>query len=221
VSNATHRRAKRARFAPIAIGTGALAAVLLSVTMSGSLAGFTAQITNSNNNVTTGALTMQETSGGTTCNSTDGSVSSNSFTCSTINKYGGAVLVPGTGAASTSTASVVIKNTGTVAASTFTLAPTACTQTTPSSTTGSATDLCSKLFLTVTDTNSTGGATTTIINNVALSALAASYTLPAAAVGNTQTFAFSVTFPSTGSSATDNTYANLKATQQLVWTYNS
>jgi hypothetical protein len=221
VSNATHRRTKRARFAPIAIGTGALAAILLSVTMSGSLAGFTAQITNSNNNVTTGALTMQETSGSTTCNSTDGSVSSNSFTCTTINKYGGATLVPGTGAASTSTASVVIKNTGTVAASSFTLAPTACTQTTPSSTTGSATDLCSKLFLTVTDTNSTGGATTTIINNVALSALAASYTLPVAAVGNTQTFAFSVTFPSTGSSATDNTYANLKATQQLVWTYNS
>lgn len=226
MSNATHRRTKRARFAPIAIGTGALAAVLLSVTMSGSLAGFTAQITNSNNNVATGALSMQETgtTGGTayTCNSYDGSVSSNAFTCSTINKYGGSTtLIPGATAASSSSNTVVIKNNGTVAASSFTLAPGTCTQTTPSATTGSATDLCSKLFLTVTDTNSTGGATTTVINNVALSALAASYTLPVAAVNNTQTFTFTVSFPSTGSAATDNTYQNLKATQALVWTYNS
>lgn len=226
MSTATHRRTTRARFAPIAIGTGAVAALLLSVTMSGSLAGFTAQITNSNNTVTTGTLTMQEVGGANTCNSYDtagagNGVSTNAFTCTTINKYGGATLIPGSGAASTSTTTITIKNNGTVAANTFTLAPGTCSQSAAGTPSGSAINLCSKIFLTLTDTTSTGNVTSTVINNLALSTLAASYTLPVAAVGNVQTFTFTVTFPSTGSAATDNTYQNLTALQSLVWTYNS
>ncbi len=225
-NHAAHARRTRVRFAPLAIGTGAVAAILLSVTMSGSLAGFTAQITNSNNTVNTGVLTMTETGGANTCNSYDttgaaNGVSTNAFTCTTINKYGGATLVPGTGASSSSVTTITIKNNGTVPANTFTLAPGACSQSAVGSPSGNATNLCSKLYLTLTDTTSTGGATSTVINNVALSALAASYTLPAAAAGNVQTFTFTVSFPSTGSSTSDNTYQNLQALQSLVWTYNS
>jgi hypothetical protein len=231
VSNATHRRTKRARFAPIAIGTGALAAVLLSVTMSGSLAGFTAQITNSTNNVSTGVLTMKETGGAATCNSTDtagatNGVNTNSFTCATINKYGGGTLIPGTTAASSSSQVVSITNTGNVTANTFTLQPGACTQAISVSTlpSGNASDLCSKLFLTITDSSVTGGTTTvtTPLASTALSALSATtpIALPVAAAGNVQTFTFTISFPSTGAS-TDNSYQNLKASQALVWTYNS
>ena len=141
VSNASNRQGKRVRFAPIAIGTGALAAVLLSLTMSGTLAGFTASINNNTNTAASGSLVMQEQNAGATvtCLSTDlGSVSTNASTCSTINKFGGSTtMVPG----QLVTTTVTIKNVGSAPASTFTLTPGAtCAQTNNGALNGTAVD---------------------------------------------------------------------------------
>ena len=216
MSNLTSsRKGKRIRFAPIALATGVLAAVLLSLTMTGTLSGFAAQITNSTNTAATGALTMQEQNAGATvtCSSTDGgTVSTNTATCSTINKFGGSTtMIPG----QTVTTSVTIKNTGTVAANTFTLTPgSTCAQSNSGSANGTATDLCSKLSVVI--TNTTASAT---VYSGTLTALAgaSAYTLPAVAAGGTTTFSFAVTLASTAG----NTYQGLQASLPLVWNYAS
>ena len=117
---------------------------------------FVASIQNSVTTVGTGYLTMQESSGSTVCNSTDcGSVSTNSATCSTFNKYGGNLTtVPG----QTVTTTIPIKNSGTVDATTFTLTPGACTRSTNGTLNGSATALCPKLDLVI--KGGSGGGTT-------------------------------------------------------------
>lgn len=215
MSNPTPVKAKRIRFAPIAIATGVLAAVLLSVTMTGTLSGFAAQITNSNNTAATGALTMQEQNSGATvtCTSTDGgSVSNNTATCATINKFGGSTtMIPG----QTVTTPVTIKNTGTVAASTFTLTPGAtCAQSNSGAANGTATDLCAKLSVVITNTTAN-----TVVYSGTLAALAGSsaYTLPAVAAGSTTGFSFAVTL----ASSAGNTYQGLQASLPLVWNYAS
>lgn len=59
--------------------------------MSPTFSAFTTSIQNSVNTAGTGALVMEETSGGVTCRSTDGTegLSGNSAICATINNYGG------------------------------------------------------------------------------------------------------------------------------------
>lgn len=218
----------RRRFAPTAIVAGVVASAAIATSMTGALGAFTASIQNTVNNTATGVLTMQEAnSGGTvTCNSTDANPSSNTIntnaaTCSTINKYGGStVLVPG----NTTSTSITIKNTGTVAANTFTLLPTACTQGTNGSVNGSATNLCAMLSLTLTETITTAGSTsaaTTPINGVALSALSTTtpgYTMTGPIpAGSTANFTFALTF----SSSAGNTYQGLSASQQLTWSFTS
>ena len=215
MSNPTPVKAKRIRFAPIAIATGVLAAVLLSVTMTGTLSGFAAQITNSTNTAATGALTMQEQNSGATvtCTSTDGgSVSNNTATCATINKFGGSTtMVPG----QTVTTPITIRNTGSVAANTFTLTPGAtCAQSNSGTTNGTATDLCAKLSVVITNTTAN-----TVVYSGTLAALAGTpaYTLPAVASGGTTAFSFAVTLASTAG----NTYQGLQASLPLVWNYAS
>lgn len=125
---------------------GSIATLMMAFTLTPAFAGIVASIQNSLNTAKTGTLTMEEKSGGLTCNSYDGSGSTtNTATCSTINKYGGGVLVPG--AAPTET-ELTIKNTGTIPATSFTLIPGTCTQSAaPGANTfnGSASDLCSKV----------------------------------------------------------------------------
>ncbi|GAA4265670.1 hypothetical protein [Frondihabitans peucedani] len=214
-SNHVATKAKRLRFAPLAIATGVLGAVLLSVSMSGTLSGFVASITNSTNTAASGALTMQEQNAGAavTCSSTDGgTVSTNTATCATINKFGGSTtMIPG----QTVSTPITIKNTGTVAASTFTLTPGAsCTQSNNGALNGSATDLCSKM--TVILTNTTAG-TTVYSGTLANLAAGGAIALPAAAAGATTGFTFAVTLPSTAG----NTYQGLAASLPLTWTFTS
>ncbi|ROQ39541.1 hypothetical protein EDF46_1173 [Frondihabitans sp. PhB188] len=214
-SNLHAAKAKRLRFAPLAIATGVLGAVLLSVSMSGTLSGFVASIQNSTNTTATGALTMQEQNSGATvtCSSTDGgTVSTNTATCATINKFGGSTtMIPG----QTVTTPITIKNTGTVTANTFTLTPgSSCTQSNNGSLNGTATDLCSKLTVVVTNTT-----TSATVFSGTLTALAAggAIALPTQAAGATTGFSFAVTLPSTAG----NTYQGLAASLPLTWTYSS
>ncbi|MBA8795580.1 hypothetical protein FHX74_003216 [Friedmanniella endophytica] len=213
------RPARRRRFTPLALITGAAGAAVLALSMNSSLAAFTASITNSVNTAGAGTLVMQEQNqaGSVTCLSTDGTgnnVTGNAATCATINKYGGSTtLVPG----QTSSTTVTIKNTGTVPANTFTLAPGTCTQS--GGVTGSATDLCSKLTVVITQT--VGGNTTTVSpasSTLATLQTGGAITLTAPVTPNTTvTFTFAVTL----ASSAGNTYQGLAASQPLVWTFTS
>ena len=210
---------RRSRLTPLALLTGVLGAVILALSMNSSLAAFTASITNSVNTAAAGTLIMQEqnAAGTTTCLSTDGTgnnVATNAATCATINKYGGSTtMVPG----QTISTTVTIKNVGTAPAASFTLAPGACTQS--GNVTGSATDLCAKIGIVITQT---AASTTTTITPASstLTSLASggalNLTAPVAA-GATVTFTFAVTL----NSSAGNTYQGLAASQPLVWTFTS
>lgn len=207
-------KAKRLRFAPLAIATGVLGAVLLSVSMSGTLSGFVASITNSSNTAASGALVMQEqnAAGTTSCSSTDGgTVSTNASTCSTINKYGGSTtMIPG----QTVTTAIKINNTGTVAANTFTLTGGACTQGTNGTLNGTATDLCSQMTVVITNTTTSANVFT---GTLAAFAAKGAISLPTAASGSSTGFSIAVTLPSSAG----NTYQGLSASQPMTWTFNS
>ena len=120
-------------------------------------------------------------------------------------------MIPG----QTVTTPVTIKNTGTVAASTFTLTPGAtCAQSNSGAANGTATDLCAKLSVVITNTTAN-----TVVYSGTLAALAGSsaYTLPAVAAGSTTGFSFAVTL----ASSAGNTYQGLQASLPLVWNYAS
>jgi len=219
MSKSTSQHPKRRFVLPAVIGGGA-ASLLLALSMSPTVAAFTASISNSTNTAASGTLIMQETSGSgssaATCTSTDGvgGISTNSATCSTINEYGGsAALVPGT---PVSTA-VTIKNTGTVPAKTFTLGAGACAQSANGAVNGIATDLCSKITVKIdsgakTVYNGTLAAFDTqsvdVLNKLGTTSVDA---------GTSVSFTFTVTLDA----AADNSYAGLLASQPLTWTFNS
>jgi len=212
--------AGRRRLSLAALLTGLLGTAVLALSMNSSLAAFTASITNSVNTAGAGTVIMQEqnAAGTTTCTSTDGTgnnVTTNTATCATINKYGGSTtMVPG----QTVSTTVTIKNTGTASVSGFTLAPGTCTQS--GNVTGSATDLCAKLGVVISQTGTNLGGTTTTVTPAAstLTTLATggALTLPApVAAGTTATFKFDVTL----AAGAGNTYQGLAASQPLVWTF--
>jgi hypothetical protein len=130
-------------------GGGIVAALVLTLGVNGTLSSWTqAVITNDNNTVTTGsAVILKETSGANTCLSSTSTT--NQSTCSTINKYGGTAtpLTPGTN----QQVDVTFTNVGSVAGSSFVLAPAACSQA-PTAGSGSppAANLCTNGDLTVT-----------------------------------------------------------------------
>lgn len=215
MSNSSHH-GKRVRFAPLTIGTGVLAAAVLALTMSGTLAGFTASINNNTNTAASGSLVMQEQNSGATvtCLSTDlGSVSTNASTCSTINKFGGSTtMVPG----QLVTTTVTIKNVGSAPAGSFTLTPGAtCAQTNNGALNGTAIDLCAKLNLVITNTT-----TSQVVYTGTLAALAGAaaitITTPPAA-GVTNNFSFGLTL----AAASGNTYQGLQASLPLTWAFAS
>ena len=218
MSNHTAAPRKRVRFAPLVLATSVAAAALLSVSMSGTLSGFVASITNTNNTAASGSLIMEEKSTGTTpvtCLSTDaGSVSTNTATCSTINKFGGSTtMVPG----QTVSTSITIKNAGTVSANTFTLTPGAtCAQSANAAAgaSGTATDFCSKLNVVI-----TSGSTTVYSGTAAALAGTAAKSLSAAPVtaGTSTPFTIAVTLDSSAG----NTYQGLSASLPLTWTFAS
>ncbi len=211
---------QRRRFTPVALATGVLAVALVSGTATGTLSGFVASITNPSNTAGSGVLTMSEaTTTGTivTCNSTDGgTVSTNTATCSTIDKLGGNLaMVPG----QTVTTVVAIKNTGTVTANSFTLAPTAaCVASANGLVNGSGTaGFCANVNVVITNTTTSQ----VVFSGTAASlgtATAASFTMPSTvAPGTVNNFSFAVTLASTAT----NTSQGLKVLVPLVWTFNS
>lgn len=199
--------------------TGLTGVAVLALSMNPTVAAFTASITNNANTAGAGTLIMREqnAAGTVTCLSTDGTgnnVTDNAATCSTINKYGGSTtVVPG----QTVSTTVTITNVGTVPASSFTLTPGTCTQS--GNVTGSATDLCAKLGIVITQT--VGGNTTTITpasSTLATLASGGALTLTAPVAPNTPV---SYTFAVTLAASATNVYQGLAASQPLVWTFTS
>lgn len=208
---------KRLRFTPLALTTVLLSAGLLSMSVTGTLSGFAASITNSVNSAATGSLVMQETGPGSngsplTCLSTDGnSVSTNSSSCTTINKFGGSTtMVPGSKVVTT----VTITNKGTAAANGFTLLPgSTCTQTNLGSANGTATDLCAKMALTVAQ----DGAAPFFDGNLKTFASSGLQTFGKVPAGASSTFVFTVTLDKDA----DNSYQGLQAAMPMTWTFTS
>ena len=219
---------RRRRFAPLLLVAGVAGAIVLSLSMTNTLSAFTATIVNSNNTAASGTVILQEVNtatGGSTCTSTDttgtgnasNTISNNSYSCSTINKYGGSTtMVPSNAAGTTnvSTVNLTFKNTGTATASTFTLTPGACTVTANGTLNGTDTaGFCSHLIVTIT----VGG--TVVVNKVAASTLASSsaitLTVPNGATA----------VPAIVSVYLDNASTNadqgLAASQPLTWTLGS
>lgn len=207
---------RRRRLVLPVVLAGSVASLILALGLSPTVAAFTASIQNTINTAATGVLSMQESNsdGSVRCNSTDGgSISTNSATCSTINKYGGSTtMVPG----QTITTNISIANTGTVAAKTFSLTPGACGQSANGTVNGTATDLCTKMTLVITSGSSTVYSGPLSGFTAPVDVLAKT-TTTSVAPGATVPFSFAVTLPA----GTDNTYQGLKASQVLTWTFNS
>ena len=201
------RSRKRGLGLPVIIA-GAVASLVLALSVSPSFAAFTASITNSSNTAGSGTVAMTESSGtAVPCTSTGDTTD-----CSTINKYGNNnQMVPGQSV----TTAVSIKNTGTVPVSAFTLAPATCsTVNNPDTTVHGTGDLCSKLNLELKSGN-------TVIYSGTLAGFTASQNLytklggTPIAVGATIDFSFKVTLDTSA----DNTFAGRQASQQMTWTF--
>lgn len=184
-----------------------------------SLGSFTAGIADNSNTTGTGTIVLQEqNAGGTvTCNSTDpgltaNDINTNSSLCSTIDQYGGTAsqLVPG----GSVTTTITFRNTGTAAASTFTVTPGACTQSAAGGNSGSATDLCAKLTVAITKT--VGGVTTAVGSGTA-TALAAGGVLSVGSLASGANLTITITV--TLSALAGNTYQGLDALQPMVWQF--
>ena len=210
----TRKRSRRRNFGLPVILAGAIGSVLVALSMSPAFATFTASINNDTNNAGTGALVMEEKNSGgdVTCTSTsDGGVTGNAATCSSINKYGGNLLMAPNQTVSTT---VSIKNTGTMAATGFTLAPGKCTQSANGTANGTATDLCAKMKVKV----STGDVTVydgTMTGFTATQNLLTALDVSSIAAGVSTNFTFAVTLDNTAG----NTYSGLKVSQPLTWTF--
>lgn len=132
-STTEERPATRRRAGVLAL-SGALAAVLLTLGVTGTLSSWTSAIIGNDDNTadSAGAVVLEETGpGGVTC--TTATSATNTATCSSINKYGddgaaatgATALQPGDGVSTT----VTLTNTGPSDAATFTLTPGACAAT--------------------------------------------------------------------------------------------
>jgi hypothetical protein len=136
-------RIRRLRPAVLLWTSCAGAALVLTLGASGTLSSWTqAIITNSNNSVATGkAVILQETGPASQSSPVciSSSAASNSYTCTTINKYGGTTtpLMPG----GSVTTDVTFTNVGGANASTFALTPGTCSSA-PTSGTPTPTNLC-------------------------------------------------------------------------------
>lgn len=202
---------RRRRFALITVLAGAIGSAVLALTLTGTLSAFTASITNSTNTTNQGTLVLTETGpdGTTTCVSSGGTL--NAVTCGTINKYGGATLVPTATTPASSTTTVTMANTGTVAGSTFTLQGGTCSQTGTPLFGAPAASLCTKMNVAVYVGTGTGG---TKLYDGLMSAFPASISLTGLAPAASQAYTFVVTAPT----SLDNTYQGLGVSQPLVWT---
>jgi hypothetical protein len=208
VSNRTDENKQRRRGAPLVWGASALAAGILVLGVTGTLSSWTAAIITNDTNTTkaSDAVALSEAQGGAVCVDT-ATTSTNTATCSTINKYGGIAptLTPG-GPAHTTT--VTLTNTGTGAGD-LTLAAGACTSTGGAA--GSTGNLCNQATVTVecpTGTATFGPGTLNAFDTAPDSAVAS------LAAGDSVDCTFSVSLPSTAPASV----SGMVASQPLVWT---
>ena len=213
----SHRARARLRTTPLAIVTGLAAAVLMALTMTGTLSAFTASITNANASVSSGTLLMRQEGGsGGTCYSngtqqTTPIPAANSTSCTTVNTFGTGLLVPDSSdprPAST----LVVTNDGTVTAKTFTLRKgDVCKQTTSSTPAGTAQDVCSKITLVI-----MSGSTPIFSGSLQeLGDRTTDIPLPSVAPKASQTFTFTTKL----ADGLSNDYQGLTATLPLTWTF--
>lgn len=193
-----------------ALVVGLAASVLTAAALTtGALGAFTASILNDTNTAGTGAIVMRETYGSEVCESTDGgSITTNSATCTSINKYGGNLDMSPTGDPVSTT--VVIENIGTGTAQTFTLTGGTCTQSNNGTLNGTATDFCSKVLVKIYEDGALiYDGTATGLNGLVLDL---AHPIP-------PNMPFSYTFEVSIDETADNTYQGLQALQPLTWTF--
>jgi hypothetical protein len=223
MASSSHRARARLRTTPLAIVTGLAAAVLMALTMTGTLSAFTASITNASTAATTGSLVMRhDGSSGQSCYSTgskDTPISTtNTAACSTVSAFGTGLLAPdSTPSQSESSGTITVHNDGTVAARTFTLARSGACATGKTSTqgggpsSGTASDLCGQITLDVlADEKSVWRGTLT-----QLGAESTVVTLPSVPAGES----VKVTFTTKLADGLSNDYQGLTATVPLTWTF--
>ncbi len=217
-------RSRTTKATRLAFGSSVVAAVVLSLGVSGTLSSWTsAIISNDTNSVATAAaVILREVGPGPqTCLSSSGTA--NSFTCSTINKYGGTAspLAPG----GSQTTDVVFSNVGSAAASTFVLTTGSCSQT-PTAGTGTpaAANVCTSGDLTVAISCSNGA---TYASGSAWADLVYAAGAPGsipATLTHTATLAAGASFTcrfTVGLSASASVLAQgITASQVLTWTLN-
>lgn len=206
-----NERARR-RFATMLVG--GFAALLIGFTLTPAFAAIVAKITNDVNTATSGALTMEESSGAATCSSANGVT--NSATCSTINKYGGTdtPLIPGGTAHVTD---INLKNTGSIAATSFSLTPSACENTASDGSPAPGTaNLCDKINVNITSngTQIYNGSAKSLADGGAIDLLA-KLGLDSVAANQTILVKFTVSLDTSA----DSTYQGLKISQPLAWQF--
>lgn len=221
----THRA--RGRVVPIVWLASAIAALVMTLGVNGTLSAWTTAIINNNTNTvaTATAVILQEvgpdgtaTHASQTCQSSAGT--GNSFVCTNINKYGG-TTTPLTPGASQST-TVVFTNLGASAASTFVLTPGVCASTpstgTPTPANLCTTDLTMALSCSPGTTYAAGSAWTDLVYPAGLiSGLPTTLThATGLAAGASATCVFTVSLPTTASVLDQ----GVTLTQPLTWTLN-
>jgi hypothetical protein len=223
---------RRRRFFVLGLPAGfaVSACALVGLGVSGSLQGFSANITNSSGSYAAGTLLLSETQGANTCISTgtnttasDTVSSTDSNTgCTSINLLGGqAAADPGIAA---STTSVVVKNIGTINASTgLTLTPGGCSASSNSATSPYAgadtAGYCGKVDVTISNGStcvypSSGSACPVPSSTYTLATLGATArSLGALAAGAQITYTFTLALDSTATNADQ----GLSATDSFAW----
>jgi hypothetical protein len=197
---------------------GGVSSLVLALGMTPALGAFTAAITTAVDGAGSGTIVMQETdsSGSDVCLSTDGGgVWPNVATCSSINRYGGNVgMQPG----DSSVVVTYIRNVGTVAASSFSLTPGPCVQSAAGGVSGSATDFCSNISVTIVS------GTTSIFTGTA-AALGSAGSIDLLALLGTPKLKSGLQVPFTVTTrvhpSVDNTYQGLRVSQAMTWTFTS
>lgn len=199
---------RRRRAVPLLWLSGAFAAILLVLGVNGTLSSWTTAVISNNTNTVKAAdaVVLTETDGTNTCVSTDNNDGSNSFTCSTINKYGGTAtpLTPG----ATQSVTVTMTNTGTASGG-LTLAPGTCVKSAGSA--AATQSICNVATVSIKCTLPSTLDTTS--SPVVLSAFGSQTVGTLAAAASTQC-TFKVTVPANASPQ----IAGQVATQPLVWT---
>jgi hypothetical protein len=197
---------------------GCISSLVLALGMNPTLGAFSAAITGDANSAGAGTIVMQEkdSTGTITCLSTDeGGVSTNSASCPGINRYGGSV---GRSPGDSAVVVTYIRNVGTIAASAFSLTPGGCLQSAIGPSSGSATDLCSKIAVSITSGSSTifsgtaatlgGVGTIDVLSRLGLARVQVGLQIP-----------FTVT--TTMDPTVDNSYQGLKVSQPMTWTFSA